>query len=71
MCNIKYASHSHPSLHDATLSAEQIDNAVVALEPRKGEETLRTEDILSSIERYGDEVSERALLYFASRSDPD
>ncbi|KAJ9127820.1 hypothetical protein QFC24_000104 [Naganishia onofrii] len=52
-----YAIHSHPRLHDATLSAEQIDNAVVALEPRKGEETLRTEDILSSIERYGDEIA--------------
>ncbi|KAJ9125145.1 hypothetical protein QFC22_000099 [Naganishia vaughanmartiniae] len=39
----------------ATLSPQQIDNAVVALEPREGEDTLRTEDILARIEEYGDE----------------
>jgi hypothetical protein len=53
----QYAIHSHPKLHEEALSQEQIDNAVVAFEPREGEETLRTEDILSTIEKYGDEVS--------------
>ncbi|KAJ9108770.1 hypothetical protein QFC21_000090 [Naganishia friedmannii] len=52
-----YAIHSHPRLHEAILSPEQIDNAVIALEPRQGEETLRTEDILSSIEQYGEEAT--------------
>lgn len=54
---LQYAIHSHPKLHEGTLSSEQIDNAVVALEPRQGEEVLRTEDILATIEKYGDEVS--------------
>jgi hypothetical protein len=55
---LQYAIHSHPKLHEEALSQEQIDNAVVAFEPREGEETLRTEDILSTIEKYGDEVSD-------------
>ncbi|KAJ9102951.1 hypothetical protein QFC19_004507 [Naganishia cerealis] len=52
-----YAIHSHPKLHEDILSPEQIDNAVVALTPRDGEETLHTEDILASIQKYGDEIA--------------
>lgn len=53
----QYAIHSHPKIHEEVLSQEQIDNAVIALEPREGEDILRTEDIVASIQKYGDEVS--------------
>lgn len=39
------------------LSQDQIDHAVVALAPREGEDILRTEDIVASIRKYGEEVS--------------
>nr|ODO02537.1 kynureninase [Cryptococcus depauperatus CBS 7855] len=45
-----YAVHSHPPLHDKVLSPEQIENAIIVLSPREGEEILRTEDILAVIE---------------------
>ena len=51
-----FAAHSHPNLHAATLSKDQIANAVIALEPREGEETLRTEDILAVLDENKDEV---------------
>ncbi len=35
---------------------EQIDNAIIAIGPREGEDTLRTEDILAAIEKEGDQV---------------
>ena len=44
------------------MSQEQIDNAVVAIEPREGEETLRTGDVLSTIDKYGDEVSHACAM---------
>lgn len=53
----QYAVHSHPRLWDAVLSKEQIDNAIIPLEPREGEETLRTEDILKTLDEHKDEVS--------------
>lgn len=40
------------------LSPEQIDSAVIALEPRKGEDAFRTEDILKVLDDNKDEVSE-------------
>lgn len=46
----QYAVHSHPKLHENTLSPEQIENAIIPLSPREGEETLRTEDILRVLE---------------------
>lgn len=52
-----YAAHSHPNLHSDILSKEQIDNAIIALEPRQGEDTFRTEDILKVIEENGDEIA--------------
>jgi kynureninase len=54
-----YAIHSHPRVHSDILSPEQIENAVIALEPREGEDTFRTEDILQVIEDNKDEVSGR------------
>lgn len=54
----KYAVHSHPRLHDQVLSQDQIDNAIIALSPREGEDTLRTEDILQVLEENKDEVSD-------------
>lgn len=39
------------------LSPEQVDNAVIALEPREGEDTLRTEDILNTLEQHRDEIA--------------
>lgn len=53
----QYAVHSHPKLHEDVLSVEQIEDAIVPLSPRPGEETLRTEDILSTLDKYGDSVS--------------
>lgn len=38
------------------LSQDQIDNAVIALSPRQGEDILRTEDILKVLDQYKDEV---------------
>ncbi|WWD17989.1 kynureninase [Kwoniella shandongensis] len=52
-----YAIHSHPKLHDKVLSQEQIDNAVIGLSPREGEETLRTEDILKVLEDNKDTIA--------------
>jgi len=54
---VKYAVHSHPRLHDKVLSQDQIDNAIIALSPREGEDTLRTEDIIQVLEDNKDEVS--------------
>lgn len=53
---MQYAVHSHPRLHDKVLSQNQIDNAIIALEPREGEDTLRTEDILRVLDDHKDEV---------------
>jgi kynureninase len=39
------------------LSQEQIDNAIVPLSVRPGEDHLRTEDILSTLQELGDEVA--------------
>ena len=39
------------------LSPEQIENAIIAVEPREGEDTFRMEDILKVIEDNKDEVS--------------
>lgn len=59
----QYAVHSHPRLHTDVLSPEQIENAVIGLEPRKGEDIFHTEDILKVLEENKDEVSEiRTLL---------
>ncbi|OCF73607.1 kynureninase [Kwoniella mangroviensis CBS 8886] len=52
-----YAVHSHPKLHEAILSQQQIDEAIIGLEPREGEDTLRTEDILRVIEENKDTIS--------------
>ncbi|WWC66593.1 kynureninase [Kwoniella pini CBS 10737] len=52
-----YAVHSHPKLHEAVLSPQQIDEAIIGLEPREGEDTLRTEDILKVIEENQDEIA--------------
>ncbi|WWC86057.1 kynureninase [Kwoniella dendrophila CBS 6074] len=52
-----YAVHSHPKLHENTLNKEQIDNAIIGLEPRKGEDHLRTEDILKVLEDNKDTIS--------------
>jgi kynureninase len=50
--------HSHPKLHDAVLSQQQIDEAIIPLSPREGEDTLRTEDILKVLEENRESVSE-------------
>lgn len=55
---MQYAIHSHPKIHEDVLSPEQIDNAIVALSPREGEDCLRTEDIIDVIGKHGDEVSQ-------------
>ncbi|ORY23197.1 kynureninase [Naematelia encephala] len=52
-----YAVHSHPQLHDAILSQEQIDNAIIPLSPRPGEDTLRTEDIIAVLEENQDTIA--------------
>ncbi|WVW82086.1 kynureninase [Kwoniella bestiolae CBS 10118] len=52
-----YAVHSHPKLHEAVLSPQQIEDAIIGLEPREGEDTLRTEDILKVIEENKDTIS--------------
>ncbi|WRT63966.1 kynureninase [Kwoniella shivajii] len=52
-----YAIHSHPKLHDAILSQEQIDDAIIGLEPREGEDTLRTEDIIKVLEDNKDTIA--------------
>ncbi|KAI9635268.1 pyridoxal phosphate-dependent transferase [Dioszegia hungarica] len=52
-----YAVHSHPRLHDAVLSPEQIEEAIIPLKPREGEETLCTEDILKVIEENKDTIA--------------
>ncbi|WVQ85341.1 kynureninase [Cryptococcus sp. DSM 104549] len=52
-----YAVHSHPRLHDKVLSPQQIDEAIIALTPREGEETLRTEDILKVLEENKDTIA--------------
>ncbi|WVR05729.1 kynureninase [Kwoniella sp. DSM 27419] len=52
-----YAVHSHPRLHDAVLSPEQMDNAIIGLSPREGEDTLRTEDIIKVIEENKDSIA--------------
>lgn len=61
---LQYAIHSHPKLHEDVLSPEQIEDAVVPLTPRAGEETLQTEDILATLEKHRDEVgsAHRALF---------
>jgi kynureninase len=38
------------------LSQDQIDDAIIALSPREGEDTLRTEDILQVLEENKNEV---------------
>jgi hypothetical protein len=53
----QYAIHSHPALHSAILSPEQIENAIVPLSPRAGEDHLRTEDVVSKLAEIGDEVA--------------
>jgi hypothetical protein len=53
----QYAIHSHPALHSAILSPEQIENAIVPLSPRPGEDHLRTEDVVSKLAEIGDEVA--------------
>ncbi|BEI91963.1 uncharacterized protein CcaverHIS019_0407830 [Cutaneotrichosporon cavernicola] len=52
-----YAAQSHPGLHRNVLSDEQIENAILAVEPREGEELLRTVDILKVIEDNKDEIA--------------
>ncbi|ODO11787.1 kynureninase [Cryptococcus amylolentus CBS 6273] len=52
-----YAIHSHPKLHDKVLSQAQIDDAIIGLEPREGEDVLRTEDILKVIEENKDTIA--------------
>ncbi|ORX35949.1 kynureninase [Kockovaella imperatae] len=52
-----YAIHSHPRIHSAVLSQEQIDNSIIALAPRKGEDILRTEDVIETIQKHGDEIA--------------
>ncbi|WWC58390.1 kynureninase [Kwoniella dejecticola CBS 10117] len=52
-----YAVHSHPKLHEAVLSPQQIDEAIIGLEPREGEDTLRTEDILAVLEENKDTIA--------------
>lgn len=52
-----YAVHSHPKLHEDILSKDQIENAIIPLAPRAGEDCLRTEDILRVIEENGDTIS--------------
>lgn len=52
-----YAIHSHPKLHDAVLSRSQIEDGVIALSPREGEDTLRTEDIVKVIEDNADTIA--------------
>jgi hypothetical protein len=44
------------------LSEEQINDAVIALEPREGEDTLRTEDILKVLDQNKDEVSTEVIV---------
>lgn len=58
---LQYAAHSHPRLHDVVLSPDQINEAIIPLKPRDGEETLRTEDILKVIEDNKDEVGSASL----------
>jgi hypothetical protein len=53
----QYAIHSHPALHSAILSPEQIENAIVPLSPRPGEDHLRTEDVVNKLAEIGDEVA--------------
>jgi kynureninase len=53
----QYAVHSHPAIHSDILSKAQIDNAVIAISPRKDEYHLREEDILAKITEGGDEVN--------------
>ncbi|WVQ97101.1 kynureninase [Kwoniella sp. CBS 9459] len=52
-----YAVHSHPKLHDAVLSPQQIDDAIIPLSPRDGEDTIRTEDILQVLEENKDTIA--------------
>jgi hypothetical protein len=56
--SVQYAVHSHPKLHDAVLSPQQIDEAIIPLSPRQGEDTLRTEDILKVLQENRETVSE-------------
>ena len=53
----QYAIHSHPALHSAVLSPVQIEEAIVPLSPRPGEDHLRTQDILDRLDELGDEVA--------------
>jgi kynureninase len=53
----QYAIHSHPPLHNDILTSEQIDNAIVPLSLREGEDHLRTSDILQTLTELGDEVA--------------
>ncbi|CAJ0558038.1 unnamed protein product, partial [Mesorhabditis spiculigera] len=52
-----YAIESELRLHGRT-----VEESMVCLEPREGEETLRTEDILEYIEENGDEI---AIVFFS------
>ena len=46
-----------------------MEDAIIPLRPREGEDTLRTEDILETLERYKDEVG--ALLSICTMSGAD
>lgn len=47
-----YAARSHVAMHGL-----DPDEAVLRLRPRPGEDTLRTEDIIATIEQHGDEIA--------------
>ncbi|MFV0542469.1 MAG: kynureninase [Marinicella pacifica] len=54
--------HAFPSDHYAAASQVDwhgldVDNDLLLLKPRKGEDTLRTDDILSTIDQYADELA--------------
>ena len=53
----QYAIHSHPPLHAATLTPSQIEDAIVPLTPREGEDHLRTSDVLAKLDELGDTVA--------------
>lgn len=64
-------SRAFPSDHYAVesqirLHGREVADSMAFLEPREGEETLRTEDILDYIEKNGDEV--KALKIFCTNN---
>ncbi len=65
----QYAIHSHPKIHDDVLSPQQIEDAIVVLSPRENEDTLRTEDIVATINQHGAEVRTAYLRALATYPD--